>query len=60
MAANERWKYLVVSIKPSFFGRIQAALQTELDRQGPPGWELVSVMRPHPLGTAELVFKRPA
>jgi hypothetical protein len=56
--STERWRYLVVQVKPGFFGRIATALQAELDRQGPAGWELVSVVRSHQFGPADLVFKR--
>jgi hypothetical protein len=58
--STDRWRYLVVSVKSGFFGRIGAALQAELDRQGAAGWELVSVVRAHQFGPADLVFKRKA
>jgi hypothetical protein len=62
MAGNERWKYLVAEIKATsvFSTTIRTdALQTELDRHGAQGWELVSVLpQSHPVGM-RLSFKRP-
>ena len=61
MASAERWKYLVVSVKPGFFGQLKAeTMQAELDQHGAVGWELVSVVAPPATRTPQLVFKRPA
>ena len=54
----ERWKYLVVKVKPGFFGDVDVdKLQAELDRHGSAGWELVTAV-PHPVRGMQLVFKR--
>jgi hypothetical protein len=54
---SNRWKYLVVRLKPTFIAVKQETLQAELDRQGALGWELVSLRLQSP--GLELVFKRP-
>lgn len=58
---SQRWTYQVIEIKPSFTtGRINAELiQTELNKQGALGWELVQVLHTgHGLHPAKLIFKR--
>ena len=58
---NNRWRYLVAVVKPSFWGTVkEQQLQEELDRQGSQGWELVQVIsNPHGWGNTQLVFKKP-
>ena len=45
---SQRWNYQVIEVKPGFAtwtGRITAeAIQTELNKQGALGWELVQVL----------------
>lgn len=54
----ERWKYLVVKLKPGFFGEVASEkLQAELDKHGAAGWELVSAV-PQPMRGTQLIFKR--
>jgi hypothetical protein len=62
MAASERWKYLVITVKASLGGLLSgrgacdARLQTELDQHGMLGWELVQVIKdPH---GSRLIFKK--
>ena len=61
--AADRWRYNVVDVKPKSAWRAgvdPGALQSELDRHGTQGWELVTMLAmPYPLGV-RLVFKRPA
>ncbi len=41
----DRWKYLVVKVKPGFLGDVGIEkMQAELDRHGAAGWELVSAV----------------
>lgn len=59
---SQRWSYQVVEIKHGFIiGRVKAdAIQSELNKQGALGWELVQVMHSeHGLHPAQLIFKRP-
>lgn len=57
---SKRWTYQVIELKPGFMKRIDAgAIQAELNRQGPLGWELVQVVHSgHGLHPAQLVFKK--
>jgi hypothetical protein len=60
---SQRWSYQVIEIKPGFInwtGRIAAdTIQTELNKQGTLGWELVQVIHSgHGLHPAQLIFKR--
>lgn len=58
---SQRWSYQVIEIKPGFTtGRITAEkIQTELNKQGALGWELVQVSHNgHGLHPAKLIFKR--
>lgn len=62
--ASDRWRYNVVEIKPNSMWKAiipTADLQSELDRQGSQGWELVmTVPGTTSMGGLRLVFKRPA
>ena len=56
----DRWKYLVVKVKPGFLGDVGIEkMQAELDRHGAAGWELVSAVQ-HPVRGIQLSFKRAA
>ena len=57
---SKRWTYQVIELKPGFTKRIDAeAIQAELNRQGPLGWELVQVVHTgHGLHPAKLIFKK--
>ncbi|MFN7553075.1 MAG: DUF4177 domain-containing protein [Pseudomonadota bacterium] len=61
---SDRWRYHVVEIKPNSMWKAiipTADLQSELDRQGSQGWELVlTVPGTTAMGGLRLVFKRPA
>ncbi len=55
---SKRWSYLTVEVKPSWTGFKPEDIQTELNRQGQLGWELVNLVLPPSLGSAFLVFKK--
>jgi hypothetical protein len=55
---SKRWSYLTVEVKPSWTGLKPEEIQTELNRQGQLGWELVNALVPSPMGVALLVFKK--
>ncbi len=56
-----QWTYQVVEIVPHMLGpAVSERLQTELDRLGAEGWELVSVMLVTPFDHLRAVLKRPA
>jgi hypothetical protein len=58
---NNRWKYLVVSIKSGLTSAtFEQRLQEALDKHGSQGWELVQTLPPGPWGGTPLVFKKPA
>lgn len=60
---TERWKYKVVDVRQSrwFATRPTAEdMQTELDRLGSQGWELVSVIALPVTSAPRLILKRPA
>ena len=59
---STRWTYQVIEIKPGFLGRVDAnAIQSELNRHGAAGWELVQVVHTgHGLHPAKLFFKKEA
>jgi len=56
----QRWSYQVVEIKQQLFGIKAEAIQTELDRMGNQGWELVSTFQGQKFDSIKLFFKRPA
>ncbi len=60
MASNDRWTYKVVKVKPAFLGIDPADLQSELDKLGAQGWELVNAVQAHPMHAVLLFMKRPA
>jgi hypothetical protein len=41
--AEQRWSYHIAEIKPGFLGFKRDQLQTELNRLGAQGWELVQI-----------------
>jgi hypothetical protein len=56
----DKWSYKVVDVKGGFLRIPKAvAIQSELDRHGSQGWELVNLV--HVLGSRypQLIFKRP-
>ena len=57
---SKRWAYQVIEIKPSFLGRVDTdAIQSELNRHGAAGWELVQVVHTgNGLHPAKLIFKK--
>ena len=57
--ANERWQYHVVDLKGSAWTmKVDAeALQSELNKLGQLGWELVETRQV--TGTLQLILKRP-
>lgn len=55
---SKRWSYLTVEVKPTWTGLKQEDIQTELNRHGAQGWELVNVVLPPSWGKALLVFKK--
>jgi len=55
---SKRWSYLTVEVKPSWPGVKSDDLQTELNRHGQLGWELVNVLQTQPMGVAVLMFKK--
>jgi hypothetical protein len=59
---SERWKYMVVELKPRFIagGVTTERLGEELERLGNQGWELVQVLQPQPMRAVQLVLKRSA
>ncbi len=54
--ANERWQYQVVEMKPKWLGVPAEAVQSELNKLGQIGWELVNVMQVN--STLRLFLKR--
>lgn len=55
---SKRWSYLTVEVKPSWTGLKSDDLQTELNRHGQLGWELVNVLQTQPMDVAVLMFKK--
>ena len=57
---SKRWSYLVIEVKTSLLGSIkQDSLQTELDKHGKLGWELVNIIHSTPtITTPTLIFKK--
>lgn len=55
---SKRWSYLTVEVKPPWTGLKSDDLQTELNRHGQLGWELVNVLQTQPMGVAVLLFKK--
>lgn len=58
---SKRWKYLTVEVKPSWSGKMDTEeVQTQLNRHGQLGWELVNIVIAAPMTAAVLVFKQEA
>lgn len=58
---STRWQYKVVEIKVNLFGaNVTERAQTELDKLGAQGWELVSSVQTNAADTLRLFLKRPA
>lgn len=55
---SRRWSYLTVEVKPSWTGLKSEEMQSELNRQGQLGWELVNVLQTQPIGVAVMIFKK--
>ena len=55
---SDRWSYQVVEVK-GFFGFSRDLLQEKLTQLGLQGWELVSVVQPHPFRAVQLYLKKP-
>ena len=54
-----RWSYKVVELKVKLFGgTLTERVQLELDRLGPQGWELVSVVQASPVDTLRMYLKK--
>lgn len=57
--ANERWQHRIVEIKPRWTGGPAIGnIQSELDRLGMQGWQLVTATQHS--GRTHLYLKRPA
>ncbi|MBD8636320.1 DUF4177 domain-containing protein [Stenotrophomonas sp. 169] len=57
---SKRWTYQTIEIKPGLMGGFKVdEVQTELNRQGQLGWELVNIVFA-PLNPMILVFKKEA
>lgn len=58
---SRRWQYKVVEIEFRMFGgKLSERVQEELDRLGPQGWELVSVVQAAPADKLRMYLKREA
>ncbi len=58
---SQRWSYKVVEFPVKLFaGKLADRVQQELDRLGPQGWELVSVVQTHRIDTTRLYLKKAA
>lgn len=56
---SKRWSYKVVEVKVKLFaGALSARVQQELDKLGPQGWELVSVVQASPVDSVRLYLKK--
>ena len=54
-----RWGYKVVEFKVKLFGgTLTERVQQELDKLGPQGWELVSVVQASPVDSLRLYLKK--
>jgi hypothetical protein len=59
MSHTQRWKYLVVTIKAGWTGRVSdERLQDELNSHGSLGWQLVTIVSAQSGWSLKLVFKR--
>lgn len=58
---SQRWSYKVVEFPIRLFaGKLGDRVQQELDRLGPQGWELVSVVQTSAVDALRLYLKKPA
>lgn len=58
---SARWQYKVMEIPFKMFGAgFTERMQAELDRLGPQGWELVSVVQTMAADSVRMVLKRVA
>ena len=58
---SQRWSYKVVELPLKLFGgKLGERAQQELDKLGPQGWELVSVVQSGPADTLRLFLKKAA
>ena len=56
---SNRWSYKVVELKLKLFGgNLTERVQVELDKLGPQGWELVSVVQSSPVDSLRLYLKK--
>jgi len=56
---SQRWSYKVVELPIKLFaGKLGDRVQHELDKFGPQGWELVSVVQASPVDTVRLYLKK--
>lgn len=56
---SSRWSYKVVELKLKLFaGSLTGPVQQELDKPGPLGWELVSVVQASPVDSVRLYLKK--
>jgi len=54
-----RWSYKIVELKVKLFGgSLTERVQQELDKLGPLGWELVSVVQASPVDTLRMYMKK--
>ena len=54
-----RWSYKVVELKVKLFaGALTERVQQELDKLGPQGWELVSVVQASSVDSVRLYLKK--
>ncbi|MGS1079913.1 DUF4177 domain-containing protein [Pseudoxanthomonas beigongshangi] len=58
---SKRWTYQVIEVKPGLMGGLKhEELQSELNRQGAQGWELINIIVPAPMTAVQMVFKKEA
>ena len=58
---SQRWMYKVVELPLKLFGgKLGDRVQHELDKLGPQGWELVSVVQAGSADTLRLFLKKTA
>ena len=58
---SQRWSYKVVELPLKLVGgKLGDRVQQELDKLGPQGWELVSVVQAGPADTLRLYLKKAA
>ena len=56
---SSRWSYKVLELKVQLFGgNMTERIQQELDKLGPQGWELVSVVQASSVDSVRLYLKK--